>query len=450
MKFSGWPEKVVCLCLLWLSGTALANPSVVREIRARNQQAMESYDLLEYEEAQRLLKESIALARKQGVKDPAVAESFLDLAIVLHSGLANVKEARLAMNEAVKIDPSIEIDKAYRTKALSALLIEAKREYGQDRSVQCEEVRGIEHVHIERAAPRTEKSIDARLGPDLDAKDVYVYYRPGTGSEFSRSPLKQSGDCTYSGAIPAEAMQGPVVHYYLQVMNRRGVVIANRGTPESAFIIELNAEAGSDRESEDPFTVEKSAPPAEDATWNRFFFAFAGGSGAGIVTGKTEQNDSDVSCCFGAALLHAMPEVGLALRENLALSAVMRWGFTLGANLPGHAPSAVSGLLRLRYGFSEGLEGFQVIGSVGAGVIRHTIHLTGPTTTGREVDTTASGPFLIGPGAAYWFPVGTGTLKILLESHALIAFSAGINRFMGVKTGFSTQFDLNLGAVLSF
>jgi hypothetical protein len=152
--------------------------------------------------------------------------------------------------------------------------------------------------------------------------------------------------------------------------------------------------------------------------------------------------------------VHISPEIGYLLRSDLAIAGVVRLGFPLGANLPGHATLAPAGLLRLRYGLGRTLDGFQLVGSLGGGFIRHTVHVP-EAPDGMDVDTNVSGPFILGPGVAYWHSIGSGLLKLVAELHTLAGIPAGFK--FGTCPGdscidpnFSLQFDFDLGVSFSF
>jgi hypothetical protein len=76
-----------------------------------------------------------------------------------------------------------------------------------------------------------------------------------------------------------------------------------------------------------------------------------------------------------------MPEIGYYLSPATTVSVAGRIGFPIGANIPGHAPMAPAGLIRIRHAFAPGGSGLVVAGGVGGGVIRDTIKLDAPIPT---------------------------------------------------------------------
>src|SRR5690606_10804972 len=100
------------------------------------------------------------------------------------------------------------------------------------------------------------------------------------------------------------------------------------------------------------------------------------GSGGGYVTGQTEATLVDVQCCFAPALLHVQPEIGYFVTPRTSLSAAVRLGFPVGANVPGHATAAPAGLFRVRHAFADDGTGFQLSGAVGGGIMRNTVKIS--------------------------------------------------------------------------
>ena len=172
------------------------------------------------------------------------------------------------------------------------------------------------------------------------------------------------------------------------------------------------------------------------------------------MTGATEVADSEVGCCFAPALLHVFPEVGYYITRQLAASLAVRMGFTMGANVMGHATVAPAVLARVRYAFKPSGTGWQVSGAVGGGIIRNTVKVE-DAQAGMDTDTTASGPFLIGGGVGYVQPV-SDNVQFVGELNGLAAVTAGIKELGGcpgsgcVRPHFGFEFDINLGVLFSF
>ena len=442
---------------LLTSSVAFAERRVEAEIARKNTRAMETYDLLEYEEARSLLTEAIALAKRHDIKTEEVAKAYLNLAIVYYSGFQEEAIARMAMIDAVEIDENIEIDRAYRTKQLDELLQTTKREFGKSTRPEddCDRVMGIRHVQVDTAPAGTAQMVEVAVGRETRASRVVLSYRQVESRRFSEVEMRKVGECGYVGIIPGDAVLEPTVHYYIRALNDDGRVVAARGEIQAPIIVEVKRpETLGTSSDEDPLGREQ----AEKRTGPLVFLLASAGTGGGIVTGTTEQTDSDVGCCLAPSLFNAVLEIGYLITNNFSVSGAFRYGVPLGANIPGHATGAVAFFGRVRYGIGDSLDGLQIIGSIGGGLLRHTINLE-EAMAGQDVDTAASGPFIIGPGVGYWFHAG-GPLRIFLELHALAAVPAGIDTIGNcpetgdrpdcIDLNFGLQLDANIGLAVSF
>jgi hypothetical protein len=425
-----------------------------REVEAKIVQAMESFDLLEFEVARRHLNDAIELARKNRLdRERILARIYLDLGIVEFAGLKNRDAAREAFAAAVAIDPSIEIDVAYRTDAMADLLAAVKKERGivpppPTGTEPCSSVRGLQHTPVDLARRGQDQPIAARVGASLTVDKVSLFYRRAGTDAYTERTMQLVAGCSYEAVIPAEVMQGDAIQYYVAA-RRRGRTVDGKGDATSPNLIEL---AG--RPDGESAVAPAALARAQPRGRKRIFVSLAVGTGGGYVSGTTEVVGTDVNCCFAPALFHLFPEVGYYFSPRLSLSGAFRMGFALGANVPGHASAAPAGLLRLRYALSERGTGLQLSAVAGGGIIRHTVKVE-EAMSGADTDTTASGPFVLGGGLGYLFGL-SGAMQLLAELNGLAAFPAGVEEVGPcpgsgcVRPHFGFQVDVNLGILFAF
>ena len=429
-----------------------------KEVENKTLQAMENFDLLEFEAAKQQLGEALALARKNKLDDePILARVYLNLGIVEFAGLKNAVAAREAFAAAVAIDPAIEIGVAYRTAAMAELLRAVKKgragadEPGQPAdSEECALLGGVEHTPVDQGTGGERLAISARVGDSVSAEKVSLFYRAAGAEKYVEVAMRRRGrGCTYVAAIPAAALRGRSLHYYVAALSD-GQTMASKGSRASPNIVMLSAGAPAAEVSQEAGAT-RDRPPGDKKT---IFISLAVGTGAGYVSGTTEVVGSEVSCCVAPALLHVFPEIGYYFSRRLSLSAAFRMGFALGANVLGHATAAPSGLVRVRYALSDSGEGLQLSGAAGGGIIRHTVKVE-QAASGMDTDTTASGPFMVGGGLGYIMPL-SGAMNLVAELNALAAFPAGIEEIGPcpgsgcVRPNTSVQADLNLGILFAF
>lgn len=441
--------------LLWIcAGPAWAQAprgKVTQErILEMHRDAMVRYDELEFEQAKELLREAVALAAEHGLEDaPVMARVYADLAVVYESGLGDTGGAERALTRAVEIDPEIEIDPAYRSRALEAMLAEVKRrvaagtasEPPPDTFGACREIAGIVHQPVTTADAGQALEIAASVSPRLRAKEVRVHYRvparvPGR-ARYTAVTMEPVGKCRFVAELPGRIVR-PALDYYVAAYDAAGRVLAESGSADEPHAVSVRIP---EEELEEPL------PGLVEVAGPRLFVSLGAGSAGGYLRGSTEQVDSEIQCCLAPELLHARLEVGYYVGERTSLSAAFRMGFPIGADLPGHALAAPAVLLRLRHAFAPGALGLQLSGVLGAGYSRHTVGLA-EEVSGGDTDTAAAGPLLAGGGLGYVLAL-SGPLRLAVELD-LLAGVPVVSEFVGAKTTFGVSAGLNVALQAAF
>ncbi len=443
---------------------AFADPK--GDISAKSKEAMESYDLMDYDAAKKSLNQALAIAKKAKLdKDPVTAKVYLDLAISAYAA-GDVDSAKVAFISAVQIDAKIQIGPAYKSPELQKLLDEAKAgETGGDEpvadpGVDCATVKGLQHTIIDTAPAGGPLAIEALVGSDITPVKVAAMYRIEGATDFTEVKLTKQGDCKYTGAIPAAAMKGSLIHYYVAAFNELSKPIAAKGSAGSPNILEISGMvAAVKNDEEDPITGkvkdggggggssggEIGGGVVAGGKAPKVMIVVGGGTGFGYVAGNTEGGNMVETCCVGNSLVVLNVELDYMVNRKLAIGIAGRIGIPVGANVnaegaEGHSTIAPAGLLRVRYALSESGEGIRIMGQVGGGVMRNTIKLdTGMA--GMDTDIVAQGPILVGAGIGFMKRLG-GNFAFVADLSAL----AGIA--LGDKVG-TTRVNTGIGADLS-
>ncbi len=451
------------------------------EINSKIKAAMEAYDSFDYDGAKKQLSTAISAAKKSNLaKDPVTAKAYLDLGIVAFA-VPDLDAAKAAFVDAVRIDPKIQIDVAYKSPELAKLLDNARAEVKKGGGAtsepslepdlgggaDCSSVKGLEHTIVDSAKAGAPQPIEAMVGSDLKVAKVSVMFRPEGSTDFTEVKLSKQGDCKYTGAIPAAAMKGSLVHYYVAAFNDASKTVGTKGSSGSPNIIEISGVAGkrpTGGDDEDPIggrkttvaaatnesvgDVQADTGPATPKGPQKVFIGVTAGTGLGYVTGTTEGQNTVKNCCIGKSLLVITPELGYFVNAKLSIGIAARIGMPLDANLPGHATAAPAGLVRVRYALAASGEGFRVMGQVGAGFLRNTIKLDATMTTGSDTDIVAQGPLLIGGGIGYSKRLGnTVTFLVDVDALAGIAVVSSIGN-SPMNSGISA--DASLGFAVGF
>jgi hypothetical protein len=452
--------------LLWAPLALAQDARSIRKVDDLNRTGMEDFDLLEFDAAKKKLTDALALVKKARLdKHPVAARTHRNLAVVYASGLNDNDTALVELVAALQIDPSVAIDAAYRTPALTKLYEQAKAgATGKPPEPPPEpEAIGIQHTPIEEAPGGDAILVTAKVGPELRQYAIKLFYRPAGSETFTPTMMKSAGGAEYQGVIPASATTGVNVHYYIEARNAAGKVVAAAASSGSPNVISIlrpkKAPSGDDDENplshknDDGTTVDTQAPGAGKKT---LFIGVAVGSGGGFVNGQTEVSQQDVTCCFAVAPLHILAEVGFWLDPTLSISLLARIGIPLGANVDGAATAAPAAFVRVTKGLGRGPSGFYLHGDVGGGFIRYIIKLRRTSTGGIEgdTDTIATGPLFLGGGAGWRKALG-GPASFFIDLNVevgipIIKEIGGGNGSAPIKPGFAVNADLSLGVAFSF
>ena len=464
----------VMAAVLVAAATAHGDPKV--DISSKSKEAMENYDLMDYDAAKKLLNQALASAKKAKLdKDPVTARVYLDLGLAAFAG-GDTEGAKVAFLSAVQIDPKIQIEAAYKSPELSKLLDEAKAgtsggakdpvvgEPVAD-SIDCSTVKGLQHTIIDTAPGGAAQPIEALVGADITPVKVAVMYRVEGSTDFTEVKLAKQGDCKYTGAIPATAMKGALIHYYVAALDGNNKAIAAKGSSGSPNILELTApvkkQVAVKDDGEDPIggggKTTKSTEPSGGAVSGgvvaggkrpKVMITLAAGTGFGYVRGNTEGGSMVQQCCIGNSYVVLLPELGYQVNDKLSIGIAGRIGLPIGANVNAEGASAPSkvapaGLLRVRFYLSSTGECLRVMGQLGGGVMRNTIKLT-TNTPGMDTDIVGQGPLLIGGGVGFLKKLG-GKVAFVFDVSALAGIAVvdklGTTK---VNNGFGADFSFGL------
>ncbi len=472
----------VMAAVLVASATAHADPK--GDITSKSKEAMENYDLMDYDAAKKLLNQALAAAKKAKLdKDPVTARVYLDLGLAAFAG-GDIEGAKVAFISAVQIDPKIQIEPAYKSPELTKLLEDARKGASGAANVavtppdgggepladaiDCTAVKGLQHTIIDSAPGAAPQPIEALVGADITPVKVSLMYRVEGSTDFTEVKLGKQGDCKYTGAIPAGAMKGALIHYYVAALDGNNKAIAAKGSSGSPNILEITAPVKkvvatkSKDDNEDPIGGSKTTaePSGGEISGGvvvggkrpKVLVTVAAGTGFGYVRGQTEGGSMVEECCVGNSYVVLTPELAYQVNAKLSIGIAGRIGLPIGANINAEgatAPSKVApaGLLRVRFALSPSGEGIRVMGQIGGGVMRNTIKLK-MAADGMDTDIVGQGPLLIGGGVGFLKKLG-GKVSFVADFSALAGIAI-VDKLGTTKVNNGIGADLSLGLAIGF
>src|SRR5205807_2568192 len=154
--------------------------------------------------------------------------------------------AKLSFLSAVQIDPKIQIDAAYKSAEMAKLLDQARGEAGGGGSasepvveaappveagpVECSSVKGLQHAVIDTAASGKALPVEALLAPAIKPAKVVIMVRAEGATDFTEVKMTKQAGCKYTGQVPATALHGGLVHYYIAAYDGGVKPIASKGS----------------------------------------------------------------------------------------------------------------------------------------------------------------------------------------------------------------------------
>jgi hypothetical protein len=274
-------------------------------------------------------------------------------------------------------------------------------------------VHGLVHNPVDESRPNAPIPVRAKLGSDVGATRVFLFFRGSGQEDFLSVPMKNSSGNEWVGVIPPEAVTGKSLQYYLEARDARGRAVVNAGSAASPYIVVISETAAAptnvpEVDVEDPLMKERLAKKRKEeehkSTRDHLFIFVMPGFGFGV---EPAGNHTEVAWQYqtagpnmgkyiqqpvgatgiAVAPFHLAVELGYLITPKLSLSVFGRFQLVTGANAQTvhtgmeqgattKAFGAVAVLARARYRFLEGRFHPYVHVDLGGGEIRHVLDIS--------------------------------------------------------------------------
>ncbi len=461
------------------------------------EQAIEDYDVLMISDAKTKLEDAIALANREGVSSPVVAELYVMLAVVDFAESRDEATAKKHFVAALEHDYEADIPAHYRNPTLKKAFKKAREEVPEPKddptgSGQADRAK-FEHTPPTTARAGQPLELEAFIPEDMPVYRVFVMHRRFRETEFVKLEMEPSGTTRFSAQIPAEQVRTSQLEYYIEAVDRAGDVLGQAGTQSSPLNVTVLGSGDGDQvaDGKDGKTGDGNDGGDDpdlpvEPSGQKVYVMLAGGSGLGFLPGgsPTAHPDRAVSGGLAPAFGHGLLDFGYMITDNAHLGMYFRWQFTppqdfsripeeskggssflntkdecFGLGMPGDC------LLGFKYRwFFKDISRFRMYSSTGAGIgrVRHWLRLKEPyyledgqTPTAQcrgkdRVEDATVGDFCyvrdtVRPGWAH-FGVGAGAMWPVHENVELAA--DGYLVVLVPETGIN--FDVNLGMNFRF
>lgn len=272
------PTRALAAALLFSGLVALypteahAAPDAER-VEYLNKKAMEDYDSLEFDSARRTLVDCVAKLRAAGLdQTPLAAKTHVNLGIVYIAGFHDRGRGQQQFEKALAIDPTLKLDAAIATPDLqsawdAAAKVAARKRRGSGAPAgdggsapaptppptpapapaatpapaPAPAGDALQHTPPDEVPPGQRVSLYAH--PSRNIARATLYFRTQGQERYAQTTMGRSrkvpGDIV--GQIPAEAVAGRSLQYYMEAYDAAGNVVGRQGSPESPFILSVTA-----------------------------------------------------------------------------------------------------------------------------------------------------------------------------------------------------------------
>jgi hypothetical protein len=438
LRWIGLALAVTLTLTLPLEAWSQVQTAAIARIKLLNKKAMDEYDGLEFEAAKTILLEAAQVAKDSSVtKGPTLVLTYLNLGMVYGAGLNDRINAIKYFTEAIRLDPKAELSATRATPTLEEMFKTAKENVGT--AVVRPPAGGLRHTPVDEGSEGKALRPRARVGADLGAKRVVLFFRSGGAAEFVQVVMQEEQSETYVGVIPGDKVTGRSLQYYIEAQDDDGKKLASAGTAASPNVVVIKQDGTGPK----PPTTKRKV----------FSLGVLVGFGVGVVYGGRSEHTQpqvpvataipeavDIKPGGAVAPFHVMPELSYHITDQWHISALVRIQM-VNATTERGAISAL-GEVRAKRFFGGGDLRFYLAFGAGGGQIRHRIPL-GDYDNNEETPNDISDTRVAGVGA---FGLGGG-LQWMFSSY--VGLVAELNALILVPD-FAAHADLNTGLVFSF
>jgi hypothetical protein len=228
---------------------------------------MEQYNNLDIDAAKAALDKAIKNAEKNGIRGPALARSYSNLAVVLVGGLGEQKAAVSAFQKALSEDPTVEPDpivatpevmQAYNTAKKSAPVAAVQEEDAPAPRKRTGPAEGnLEHTPVAEQLSQTAVPVFVAKSESLDIDRIKIAYR-STGMAKPRSATMNETEDGFTFLIPCTDVYEPEVEYFIVAIDGDGKEIGRFGTADAPAAVPIVS-----TRTQDAPSLPGEAPPTQ-------------------------------------------------------------------------------------------------------------------------------------------------------------------------------------------
>jgi len=214
----------------------------VKRIENLTRVALEDYDLGDFDAAKKRLEGALAEIKVAKLEThPVAASANLYLGAVYAIGLKDSVKGLALVRTALSIDPKVVVPPVLKKPEVDKLIEQAKAPVEEKKAEPVVDgpVVGIVHSPVDSAQEGTDIPVEAKIGADLKAKEVTLYFHAAGAEKWLTAPMKKAKGESYVVTIPAAATAVDALHYYIDVRNAKKKLVATKGNASTPFVISV-------------------------------------------------------------------------------------------------------------------------------------------------------------------------------------------------------------------
>jgi hypothetical protein len=262
----------LALSVIVLAPNAGAQGKAEGPAKALQKKAMEEdYLATEFTKAQEKLEKAIAQCGTDKCSAQLRSRLRRDLGVVLIGGGLDKDKGIASFVEAIKIDPSVELEPDIKTKDLEAAFAEAKKRAAGGGAAPTPSSGGgaamgeqpegdFKHTPAERQQVRTPIPVYVEYEGDETLVKVVVRYKGFGMTEWKKVELQKMGEKGWGGLLPCGDVQQGTTQYYIQGFDANNDPVAVGGDRNNPYKVPITTE-----KVEDPPHLPGASPPTQCA-----------------------------------------------------------------------------------------------------------------------------------------------------------------------------------------
>lgn len=310
---------------------AVAQSEIDGELQKRLDSAIEDYDFLQIQDAEKKLEEAVALAERKGVEtNPVLAKVYVMLGIVRFAATRDEATTEDVFVKGVEADPSVKIDPVYETPTLKDIMSRARMR-AKPTATQTPPPSagdGLTHESIQTADAGKDLEVEAFTPVELPVYKVFLHYRGIDETDYERIEMSPTSNTRFAVTIPGAKLTSSQVEYYILAEDRGGNIIDQKGSPDNPLSIVILGSGGIDPEEVAPDDDDDQPDPTGTSRqW--VYISLLGGTDFGFLPGgtPTANPEREVNPGFVPAFGHLVLDAGVRITESAHLGIFFRWQF---------------------------------------------------------------------------------------------------------------------------